>query len=294
MQERKNSSSTISDLIYNEIVLLLFSPLGFFPAIILEESLYKNFNFHLTFMQVIILSWMIFRVVAFIASKYSETCVNQPDNVSTPIHTHALKRTHTQRKPNRSNIISSRHNPHNIHKHRESQLYHISNIVIDSPKLVAERGINESPEIKALPLSYEGKIANLTWEEFEQYIALVFKRNGYEAEVTPPRWDKGKDIIAKKDGYTYFIECKHWERTLVGREFLQKLVGAAAPYNVKNVIFITTSWYHKNALEYQEKLNASKLFNLQLLDMETLKKLDFLDENNRRVIDIFDYLKARN
>ncbi len=108
-------------------------------------------------------------------------------------------------------------------------------------------------------------IYSMSWREFEKFIEKLFKNNGYSTILTPPRWDEGKDVIAIKDGITYFIECKHWrEDSLIGREYLQKLVGAAVSDNVTNVIFVTTCAYNDNAINYAKKINASGMVHLEL------------------------------
>ena len=69
----------------------------------------------------------------------------------------------------------------------------------------------------------------------------------------------------------YFIECKHWkEGSFVGREYLQKLVGAAAGSGVTNVIFIATCSFHDNAKVYAKEINKSNMFHLELWNMNKL------------------------
>lgn len=120
----------------------------------------------------------------------------------------------------------------------------------------------------------EEYIRNLNWREFELFVSELLKWNGYYAKVTPASNDEGKDIIATKNGDHYYIECKHWSKHYkVGREYLEKLVGAAARDGVKNIIFITTSAFHKNAYDYRDDLNIQGNFNLLLLDTKSLIRL---------------------
>lgn len=120
----------------------------------------------------------------------------------------------------------------------------------------------------------EEYIRNLNWREFELFVSELLKWNGYSAKVTPASNDEGKDIIATKNGDYYYIECKHWSKhDRIGREYLEKLVGAAARDGVKNIIFITTSSYHRNAYDYRDDINIQGHFNLQLLDMKSLLRL---------------------
>jgi HJR/Mrr/RecB family endonuclease len=118
------------------------------------------------------------------------------------------------------------------------------------------------------------QIRAMDWREFESFVADILSEQGYKTILTPAQKDEGKDIVAEKDGKKYFIECKHWkEGSSVGREYLQKLVGAAAGCSVTNVIFIATCSFHDNAKVYAKEINASKMFHLELWNMNKLLKI---------------------
>lgn len=87
----------------------------------------------------------------------------------------------------------------------------------------------------------EKYIKNMNWRDFELFVAKVLTWNDYNTIVTPPSNDEGKDIVAKKNNVTFYIECKHWKNQ-IGREHLEKLVGAAARDGIRNIIFVTTSY----------------------------------------------------
>jgi Holliday junction resolvase len=123
-----------------------------------------------------------------------------------------------------------------------------------------------------LPKHYSEKdIRSMSWRYFEEFTEHLFEYNGFVTQLTPPSNDEGKDIIAYKNGEKYFIECKHWKKgSSVGREYLQKLVGAAAGSGVTNVIFITTCSFHDNAKVYAKEINKSNMFHLELWNMNKL------------------------
>ena len=123
------------------------------------------------------------------------------------------------------------------------------------------------------------EIRSMSWKEFEKFIAKIFNENGFKATYTAPSNDGGKDVIAVKDNVTYFIECKHWQiDSYIGREPLQKLVGAALSKRVHNVIFITTGKYNENAIFYAEELNKTGLMKMQLWTMRDI--LNFANNAN--------------
>ena len=118
------------------------------------------------------------------------------------------------------------------------------------------------------------QIRAMDWREFEQFIANLFTEQGYKTTLTPAQHDEGKDVIAEKDGKIYYIECKHWkEDSFIGRELVQKLVGAAmSRYNVTNVIFIATCKFHDNAKNYAKEVNFAGRIHIELWNIHRLLK----------------------
>lgn len=72
--------------------------------------------------------------------------------------------------------------------------------------------------------------------------------------------DEGIDGVIKEDKLgldQIYIQAKRWEGS-VGRPELQKFVGTLAGQGAKKGIFITTSYFSKDALEYSPK-NETKM-----------------------------------
>jgi restriction system protein len=88
--------------------------------------------------------------------------------------------------------------------------------------------------------------------------------------------DEGIDGIIKEDKLgldIIYVQAKRWEN-VVGRPEIQKFVGALAGQGAKKGVFITTSWFTKEAKEYQPK-NDTKIV---LIDGEQLAEL-MIDHN---------------
>lgn len=131
--------------------------------------------------------------------------------------------------------------------------------------------------------------------DFEYYCANIFKKIGFEAVVTPPTNDGGYDIkLLKNNNIFALVECKLFGKTKVGRPLIQKLVGASVTEKANNLIFITTSDFSNEAIEYA---NAT---HVQLINGENLIKLservyhsdnkNYFDEDSVR-LDIQDFLE---
>ena len=113
------------------------------------------------------------------------------------------------------------------------------------------------------------KIKALSPSDFENFISNLLEELGFSVTQTPPTNDGGKDIIATKSGKTYYVECKHFSDGAVGREVIQKLVGAGIiDGGVDGFIVVTSSYFNSNAIEC-----TTKFKNLLLLDMEDIMAL---------------------
>ena len=101
------------------------------------------------------------------------------------------------------------------------------------------------------------QIMEMSPREFEHYIAHLLNRLGYTNIVqTPYSNDGGKDIVCKKREVIYYVECKHYSpENPIGRPMIQKLAGAMIADDVSKGIFITTSYYTKEAIAVSERLN---------------------------------------
>ena len=88
--------------------------------------------------------------------------------------------------------------------------------------------------------------------------------------------DGGIDGIIKEDKLglgTIYIQAKRWENT-VGRPEIQKFVGALTGQRAKKGLFIATSDFSSDALDYVSRVDTK----IVLIDGETLAEL-MIDHN---------------
>lgn len=108
-------------------------------------------------------------------------------------------------------------------------------------------------------------LRSFTSKEFEEYVAYLFERNGFKATVVGKSHDKGVDVIANREGFTYYIQCKRFTDFKVKVEQVRDFYGAIADrLNGGKGYFVTTSTYTKEAKEF------AKGKRLQLFDREDL------------------------
>lgn len=111
-------------------------------------------------------------------------------------------------------------------------------------------------------------IMSLTPRQFESYVADVFRNLNYDVTLTPSTADGGKDLVLRKNGIIYYVECKQWDKdSSIGRPVLQKLIGAAVSDGVTHVIFVTTCKYAKTAID---AANENQMVHVDLWGMNEL------------------------
>ncbi|MFY9104485.1 restriction endonuclease [Aliarcobacter cryaerophilus] len=123
-------------------------------------------------------------------------------------------------------------------------------------------------------------IISKTPREFEKLVVALLQKMGYggeihnSGEVTQYSNDNGIDGIIKEDVLGFgriYIQAKRYQRdNKIGREDLNKFVGALAVAQSNKGVFITTSSFNKNAIEYASKLNNNT--TLVLIDGKQLAK----------------------
>lgn len=123
-------------------------------------------------------------------------------------------------------------------------------------------------------------IISKTPREFEKLVVSLLQKMGYggeihnSGEVTQYSNDNGIDGIIKEDVLGFgriYIQAKRYQReNKIGREDLNKFVGALAVAQSNKGVFITTSSFNRNAIEYASKLNNTT--TLVLIDGEQLAK----------------------
>jgi restriction system protein len=78
--------------------------------------------------------------------------------------------------------------------------------------------------------------------EFEEYVAGLFSKLGYQTEVTGGSGDGGIDVIARKDGVENYIQCKKYKNK-VGPSMVRDFYGAMADHLAKGKGFLVTTGY---------------------------------------------------
>jgi len=137
-------------------------------------------------------------------------------------------------------------------------------LTTDPPKLyvpeniiIATEFINERllEELKKDP----EKMFSLSPRQFEELVAELFYREGFDVELTPERKDGGRDVIAishnELGSHLYLAECKRYSPDRpVGVEYVRALYGVVEAEKATRGIIATTSYFTKGAKAFSQDL----------------------------------------
>jgi restriction system protein len=96
------------------------------------------------------------------------------------------------------------------------------------------------------------ELDQLSGVEFEEFLAGLFRAQGYTAELTPSTGDYGADLILNKDGQRIAVQAKRYVGS-VGVAAVQEALSGQAYYQCHAAWVISTGVFTVNALELAEK-----------------------------------------
>ena len=117
-------------------------------------------------------------------------------------------------------------------------------------------------------------IYKISDRKFEELVAAVFERNGYNVELTPAIKDGGKDVIATRNvngvPICLYIECKHYDPSdPVGVGIVRSAAGVRSHDRVNKAIIVTTSRFTRGA----SKFAAEEQHLIQLMGLDDLLRM---------------------
>lgn len=104
-------------------------------------------------------------------------------------------------------------------------------------------------------------ILALSPSDFEAYVAYLLEETGYRVKHTGGSGDRGIDLLARRDGATYVVQCKRYEQA-IGPGTVREMIGAMTNADVRRGFLITTSGFTAGAR--QEARRAP--YKLDLVD----------------------------
>ena len=103
-------------------------------------------------------------------------------------------------------------------------------------------------------------VRKMNWQEFELLVGEAFRQQGFTVAETGSGADGGIDLIAKKEGATYLIQCKHWKKSKVSVNIIREHLGVIVSEGAAGGFVVTSGVYTKEAKDF------AKSNNIKLLD----------------------------
>lgn len=123
-------------------------------------------------------------------------------------------------------------------------------------------------------LSYAKRSENLTqalsrldWKEFELLIGQLFREKGFEVAEGAGIKDGGVDLVLRKQGATYLVQCKHWKGGNVGVPAVRELYGVMSMEQAQYAFVVCSGKFTKDAAAFANKAGIS------LIGIDQLERL---------------------
>lgn len=101
----------------------------------------------------------------------------------------------------------------------------------------------------------------MTWSEFEKLVGEGFRMQGYTVEeIGGGGADGGVDLVLRRGGEKFLVQCKQWRAYRVGVDVVRQLYGVMAARGAAGGFVVTSGRYTDEAVDFA----AGR--NVQLID----------------------------
>ncbi len=91
-------------------------------------------------------------------------------------------------------------------------------------------------------------IRSLSWRHFEELLAEAFRRQGYSVQenlYAGP--DGGIDLVIRRDGNVFLVQCKQWRSFKVGVKVVREMLGLVTAHSAQGGIVVTSGVFTREA-----------------------------------------------
>jgi restriction system protein len=120
-------------------------------------------------------------------------------------------------------------------------------------------------------------VAEMSWQDFELLIGEAFRLQGFTVvERGGAGPDGGIDLLLKRDGEKFLVQCKHWRSLKVGVSVAREMFGLIAAEGASGAFIVTGGEFTAEAKAFAQGRN------LQLIDGKKLSGLLQQAKTNKR------------
>ena len=107
---------------------------------------------------------------------------------------------------------------------------------------------------------------DMSWQQFEALVGEAFRRKGYAvAETGGSGADGGIDLVLKKEGETFLVQCKQWKAYKVSVTTVRELYGVMAAEGATGGFVVTSGVFTDEARAFAVGCNIELMDGKALL-----------------------------
>lgn len=131
------------------------------------------------------------------------------------------------------------------------------------------------------------KLLALDWEEMQEIVASLLRALGYRTAISPAGPDRGKDIVASKDGFGFerpriVVEVKH-RRGQMGAQEIRSFLGGR--HQDDRGLYVSTGGFTREAqYEAERAATVTHLMTLDGLARALIDQYEQLDDRGRSLL----------
>lgn len=105
----------------------------------------------------------------------------------------------------------------------------------------------------------------ITWQEFEQLVGEFFRMQGYQVEeVGGGGADGGVDLVMRRNGEKFLVQCKQWKANRVSVEIVREMFGLMTAKGAVGGFVVTSGKFTRPAREFAQGRNLALIDGAEL------------------------------
>lgn len=110
------------------------------------------------------------------------------------------------------------------------------------------------------------QIDEMTGEEFEEFLGMLFKKRGFKVTFTKASGDYGADLLLKDRDELIAVQAKRYSDS-VGVKAVQEIIGSLKMYDATQAWVVTNSYFTKQAEKLAEMNDVYLIDRDELIEM---------------------------
>ena len=122
---------------------------------------------------------------------------------------------------------------------------------------------------------------SISWREFEILVGESFRLQGYQVTENDGGADGGIDLVLRKGGDKFLVQCKQWKAFTVGVTVVRELYGVMAAKGAAGGFVVTSGRFTKEATDFASGRNLKLIDGPVLMGMIKSAKVAASDQSTK-------------